>query len=351
MEDYSPADVLARGKGSSDSSNENITLFARDRFTIGDHWTFNAGLRLLRPGEPQRRRSQGGRHPDRRAASGGELRHLRRLEEADHAQRGPLLRPAQPAVHQRVADGGVERLERVRRLPLLRRARRRRARRSAPRPATTSRCGASVRASSSISPSRASSQSVDLDPYYKDEIIVGFEWQVSNNWAFDAKGIYWELGDIIMNTTQRWISNPAAGYDGQDTFQLSVNDKNFQDVLRQTRPGARQHHRQLRGALQGVLGAPVPDQPPLLQRLGGLQQPDDLQARDHRLRRVVEQHLVELRRGSRRHAHAGHDRRVQPPTAPERRRDPGSPFHPHELLGGARPVPRHAGLDHQSRRS
>ena len=48
MEDYSPADVVARGKGSSDSSNENLTLYGRDRFTIGDHWTFNAGLRLSR---------------------------------------------------------------------------------------------------------------------------------------------------------------------------------------------------------------------------------------------------------------------------------------------------------------
>ncbi len=44
--DYSPADVVARGKGSSDSSNENTTLYGRDRFTAGDHWTFNAGLRF-----------------------------------------------------------------------------------------------------------------------------------------------------------------------------------------------------------------------------------------------------------------------------------------------------------------
>ena len=46
FQDYSPADVVARGKGSSESSNENLTLYGRDRFTIGDHWTFNAGLRF-----------------------------------------------------------------------------------------------------------------------------------------------------------------------------------------------------------------------------------------------------------------------------------------------------------------
>ena len=42
----------------------------------------------------------------------------------------------------------------------------------------------------------------DLEAYYKDEIVIGFEWQFANNWAFDAKGIVYELGDMIGNTTQ-----------------------------------------------------------------------------------------------------------------------------------------------------
>ena len=65
---------------------------------------------------------------------------------------------------------------------------------------------------------------LDLDPYFKDEIIAGFEWQVTRNWAFDAKAIYWELGDMIMNTVQR--------APGNDSFQMSVNDFDFKRNLR-----------------------------------------------------------------------------------------------------------------------
>jgi hypothetical protein len=65
---------------------------------------------------------------------------------------------------------------------------------------------------------------IELDPYYKDEIIVGFEWQFANNWLFDAKAIYWELGDMIMNTVQR---DPTGL-----TFQLSSSVDNFRDNLR-----------------------------------------------------------------------------------------------------------------------
>ncbi len=231
MEDYSPADIIAQGKGSSESSNENATLFARDRFTIGDHWTFNAGLRFsaqenlndvgnkvvdTQTVEPRLAVSYDISGDSKKLITLNLGRYYAQLNQQftnewlmeewngwnafdDYLYCDALdvsaglcssigynfpLRSFRPGEQFDLAEQGV--------IP-----------------------------------------GVDLDPYYKDEIIVGFEWQVSNNWAFDAKGIYWELGDIIMNTTQRWISNPAAGYDGQDAFQLSVNDKNFQDVLRQ----------------------------------------------------------------------------------------------------------------------
>ena len=113
----------------------------------------------------------------------------------------------------------MERLERLRRLPLLRRHRR------LPRhlrAALASCAAAGVGYNFPFRSFRPGEQfdlaeqgildpEVDLDPYFKDEIIAGFEWQVSNNWAFDGKAIYWELGDIIMNTTQRCNSNPAPG--------------------------------------------------------------------------------------------------------------------------------------------
>ena len=134
----------------------------------------------------------------------------------------------------------MDRLERLRRLPLLRRVRR------LPQtyaPGALPGCEKGVGYNYTFRNFRPGGQfdlaeqgildPVELDPYYKDEIIAGFEWQVSNNWAFDGKAIYWELGDIIMNTTQRYNSNPGAVYNLQNTFQLSVNDKNFQHALRQ----------------------------------------------------------------------------------------------------------------------
>ena len=236
MEDYSPADVLAQGKGSSDSSNENYTAYARDRFTIGDHWTFNAGLRFSMQenlNDVRNKVVDTETFEPRLAVSYDITGDSTKL---DHPQRRPLLRPAQPAVHQPVADGGVERLERVRRLPLLRRRRRQR----------DGLCG-SLGYNFLLRSFRPGEQfdlaeqgiipEIDLDPYYKDELIVGFEWQVSNNWAFDAKGIYWELGDIIMNTTQRWNSNPGAGYDAAGRLRAQRQRQELQEGHEAARPG------------------------------------------------------------------------------------------------------------------
>ena len=90
---------------------------------------------------------------------------------------------------------------------------------------------------------------IDLDPYYKDEIILGFEWQFTRNWAFDAKAMYWELGDMIMNTTQR---DP----NGQTFLSSSVRQ-----LPRQPAPAGSVPDQLIdafEGPLQGVLGAPAP---------------------------------------------------------------------------------------------
>ena len=67
----------------------------------------------------------------------------------------------------------------------------------------------------------------DIDPYYKDEIVLGFEWQFTNNWALDAKVLDWELKDMMMSNTQ-------VGRDGQQ-FYLTANYKDMADILRRIR--------------------------------------------------------------------------------------------------------------------
>ena len=44
---------------------------------------------------------------------------------------------------------------------------------------------------------------VDIEPYHRDEVVLGYEWQFGRNWVFDAKGIWWRLDDLIGSTLQR----------------------------------------------------------------------------------------------------------------------------------------------------
>jgi hypothetical protein len=44
---------------------------------------------------------------------------------------------------------------------------------------------------------------IDIEPYYRDEMVLGYEWQFSNNWSVDAKGIWWRIDDLIGATNQR----------------------------------------------------------------------------------------------------------------------------------------------------
>jgi len=230
-EDYNPADLIARGRGSSDSTNRNTTLYARDRFTVGDHWTLNLGLRGSQQQntndvgnkvvdtttiEPRVSMSYDVKGDGKMLVSLNTGRYYAQLNQqftnqwlmeewngwngfddylycsATDVFLGNFVpglafctffgegytvpyRSFRPGRQFQLAEQGV------------------------------------------IPP-------IDLDPYYKDEIILGFEYQFTRNWAFDAKAIYWELGDMIMNTTQR---DPS----GQ-TFQLSTNTKNIRDIWR-----------------------------------------------------------------------------------------------------------------------
>jgi hypothetical protein len=41
-----------------------------------------------------------------------------------------------------------------------------------------------------------------IDPYYKDEVTAGVEWQFKPRWAFKARGMYWTLDDLFWATEQ-----------------------------------------------------------------------------------------------------------------------------------------------------
>ncbi len=222
---YQPDSLVAAGRGTGDSENENLTLYVRDRFTIGDRWTFNAGVRFSQQEnlndtrrkvvdtetlEPRLAMSYDFKGDGTMLASVNVGRYYAQLNQqftnrwlldewAGHNASDEFLycdnldvlfipacggepgynlffRAFRPGEQFDLADAGV------------------------------------------ISP-------IDLDPYYKDEIIAGFEWQFSDNWAVDLKGIYWELGDMIMNTTQR---DPDLR-----TFSLSSNVDNIRNYWRE----------------------------------------------------------------------------------------------------------------------
>jgi TonB dependent receptor/Carboxypeptidase regulatory-like domain len=48
----------------------------------------------------------------------------------------------------------------------------------------------------------AANRVVDLDPYFKDEVTGGFEWQMSPKWALDVRGIWWKIDEPYSATDQ-----------------------------------------------------------------------------------------------------------------------------------------------------
>ncbi len=65
---------------------------------------------------------------------------------------------------------------------------------------------------------------VDIEPYHRDEYVLGYEWQFTSNWALDVKGIYWEVDDLIGSTLQRGPNF--------ELFQLVENYDDYADILR-----------------------------------------------------------------------------------------------------------------------
>ena len=75
----------------------------------------------------------------------------------------------------------------------------------------------------------------DMEAYYKDEAILGWEWQFSRNWAIKADAIWWEVDNLIGSTTQL-AENPANGR--LTVFFLSANHDDYPKILNAIREAA-----------------------------------------------------------------------------------------------------------------
>jgi hypothetical protein len=48
----------------------------------------------------------------------------------------------------------------------------------------------------------AGTRVVDVEPYFKDEVTAGVEWQMTPRWAFDARAIWWQVEEPYSATDQ-----------------------------------------------------------------------------------------------------------------------------------------------------
>ena len=62
----------------------------------------------------------------------------------------------------------------------------------------------------------------NIDTYYKEEFILGMEWQFARNWALDVKYIDWSIEDLMFSNTQ-------LDQQGRNIF-ITGNYKNLNDI-------------------------------------------------------------------------------------------------------------------------
>jgi hypothetical protein len=70
-----------------------------------------------------------------------------------------------------------------------------------------------------------------FDPYYKDEVSLGVEWQIVPTWAFQARASWWEVDDAFWSTDQwnaagqvvRAVRNWDDGFRKYQGVQLELN--------------------------------------------------------------------------------------------------------------------------------
>ncbi len=238
LQDYNHPSLLA-DFGSSDTNSTNYAAYVRDRFQVGEHWTFNVGVRY----ENQTHENDIGREVmdsgdiSPRGSLSYDLKgDGRQLITASFGRTYNYL--PQEAVHEFMSDqfNGYNGYER--RLYC------------SPGNATLGNLGflgatcrnTGVGYTSTLGFVLPGVQwdmvdagiiDSDLEAYHKDEAILGYEWQFSRNWALQANAIWWEVGNLIGSTTQ------LAEVDGRATFFfLSANHGDYPEILRAIRNNA-----------------------------------------------------------------------------------------------------------------
>jgi len=238
LQDYNHPSLLA-DFGSSDTKSTNTAIYLRDRFEVGEHWTFNVGVRA----ENQEHENDIGRTvmdstdiSPRGSMSYDIKGDGRQLVTASVGRSFNQL--PQEAVHEFMLDqfNGYNGYER--RLYC------------SPTNAALGNLGLLGNTCRNTGVGYTSTLGFvlpgvqwdlvdagvfdsDLEAYYKDEAIVGYEWQFSRNWALDAKAIWWEVDDLIGSTIQ------LAQVDGRATFfVLSANHSDYPSILRAIRQNA-----------------------------------------------------------------------------------------------------------------
>ena len=268
LQDYNHPSLYA-DLGSSDTKSTNVAAYVRDRFQVGEHWTFNVGLRY----ENQKHENDIGREvmdsgdfSPRGSVSYDLKGDGRQLLTASLGRTYNYL--PQEAVHEFMI-GPVQRLQRLRAAPLLLARQRRLGNAGSGGSGSATPAAipawATPRRSASCSPACSGTWSTpaiidsDLEAYHKDEAILGFEWQFSRNWALDAKAIWWEVDNLIGSTTQLARSTASRLlHPEREPRRLSLDPAG--DPQRRDDPGDHRAHadrrdpRLLRGALPRLRG-------------------------------------------------------------------------------------------------
>jgi hypothetical protein len=209
---YNPADVVAEGRGSGTANADNFGYYVRDRFTVGDHWTFNLGLRL----EDQTHENDIGRTVidsadlSPRATAVYDVSGNGRMLFSLSAGRYHTHIP-QELINTYLLDrwNGFNAHDRFFYVAALGGYR---------FPIGGTRPGAMWKLVDQ------GVLDIDIDPYGRDEVILGWEWQFSNNWATKVRGIAWETFDQIGSVTQ-------LGPDGR-LIELTENVADLPQVMR-----------------------------------------------------------------------------------------------------------------------
>ena len=225
--DYNPQRLLDN-KGSGDAEMQDIAFYVRDRFTMGDHWTFNLGVRAEQQDgyNDIRRKVVDDSYIDPRVAISYDVKgDGKMLFSLNLGEYHAMLNQAWIAGGGGTAGGMHDQWNGYEGRDVFLFC-------DAVDAAFVPACGGEVGYNwfwSDINPG-AMWVPIDqgifdhsIDTYYKEEIILGMEWQFSDNWAFDVKYIDWKLKDQMF-------SNVQLDHKGEDIF-LTGNYKNLADIL------------------------------------------------------------------------------------------------------------------------